>query len=224
MAEDDASSDQRTASDALRSTAALTKSPVKAEGSSVAFYTLEEDAARRDAVGMASKPDQAPISRLAPLLGAGMLQPAAGLESSLYMPVERQEQVAAANLAVSFARLDVDGPQAELQPLVTDVVVVSSRGGDPPVTVHLGGKYSLVKEDLLGGGDGPDAPHAFLCVKSEAAKVQLLLFFILLLYFARSLQPCFIELKFGRKKTLARLKPLCVFACCSRRLVRMKSC
>jgi hypothetical protein len=98
-----------------------------------------------------------------------MLQPAAGLESTLYLPVERQEQVALVNLAVAFGRLDLDSPTAEQTPIVTDVAVVLSVGSAPPVMMHLGPLYTRVEVDLLASGDGPTAEHAYLCLKTEKA-------------------------------------------------------
>jgi len=136
---------------------------------SVVMYTLEEEAARRDAVGLASKPDLAPLSAVSPLIGPGMLQPAAGLESTLYLPVERQEQVALSNLAVAFGRLDVDSATAEETPIVTDVTVVLSVGSEPPVMVDLGPLYTRIEVDLLASGDDASAEHAYLCVKTEKA-------------------------------------------------------
>lgn len=135
----------------------------------LASFSLEEEAARRDAVGLASKPDLAPLTLVSPLIGPGMLQPAAGLESTLYLPVERQEQVALANLAVAFGRLDLDSPTAEETPIVTDVAVVLSVGSAPPVMMHLGPLYARVDVDLLASGDGAAAEHAYLCLKTEKA-------------------------------------------------------
>ena len=69
-------------------------------------YSLEELAAE-DAAGMASKPDGAPLTEVAPIVGVGMLQPSAGFGPH-YMPVERQEQVSSQNLvrsAVSVPRV-----------------------------------------------------------------------------------------------------------------------
>jgi hypothetical protein len=98
-----------------------------------------------------------------------MLQPAAGLESTLYLPVERQEQVALSNLAVAFGRLDVDSATAEETPIVTDVTVVLSVGSEPPVMVDLGPLYTRIEVDLLASGDDASAEHAYLCVKTEKA-------------------------------------------------------
>jgi len=142
------------------------------DGSVTAFQrgaSLEEEAARRDAVGMASKPDMAPLVSVRPLLGVGMPLPEAGFESTLYMPVERQEQVSSQNMAVAFQRLDLESPSAEATPIITDAVILTSTGKEDLVTVHLGPKYTVVKEDLLGGGEGDGDLHAYLAVKSEPA-------------------------------------------------------
>ena len=137
----------------------------------VSGYSLEEDAARRDALGLASKPDLPPLTQLEPLVGVGMLQPGAGAESTLYLPVERQEMVSAQNLAVAFRRLDVMAADAERTHIITDVVVLESVGDEPPLTINLGAKYSVVKVDLLPESQAENAapPHVWLCVKSEPA-------------------------------------------------------
>mmetsp|Transcript_17132 Transcript_17132/g.44529 ORF Transcript_17132/g.44529 Transcript_17132/m.44529 type:complete len:938 (+) Transcript_17132:131-2944(+) len=138
-------------------------------------FSLEEHAARRTALAMAAKPDGAPLSSIAPLVGVGMLQPPPGSEATLYMQVERQEQVTCQNLALSFDRIDFNGEgaaaSAEDTKLVSDVVVVETAGDAAPVAPE---GYELVPGDLLPevpkseGDDAaadPAAPHVYLAVK-----------------------------------------------------------
>ena len=147
--------------------------PQKAEGGLLATelgaeedmaYSLEELAARRDAAGMASKPDGAPLTEVAPIVGVGMLQPSAGFESTHYMPVERQEQVSSQNLAVSFRRIGAEGDA----PVVTDVMILESTGAAEP---KVPDGFTLVATDLLPkpheGEDAGSAPHVFLAVRLE---------------------------------------------------------
>lgn len=116
--------------------------------------SLEEEVAQRDALALAARPDPAPIVTILPLVGAGMLQPGAGFESTLYMPVERQEMVSADNLAITFARAaeDAEGPA-----VVTDVVVVEDEAAP---------EGYVLSPDLMPTGS---AAHVFLAVRTEAA-------------------------------------------------------
>jgi hypothetical protein len=162
--------------DAIFAMGWLVSVPEKAEGGLLATelagaggdasYSLEELAARRDASGMASRPDGAPLAEIAPLVGVGMLQPTAGFESTHYMPVERQEQVSSQNVAIAFRRLDSDGTAL----LITDLMIVESFG---EVEAKAPDGFTLVANDLLPkAGEGADAgaaPHVFLAVKLEAA-------------------------------------------------------
>jgi hypothetical protein len=136
-------------------------------------YSLEEDAARRDAIALASKPDLPPLTSVAPMVGVGMLQPPAGCESTLYLPVERQEQLTIQNLGLSFARLNNSSPAAETTPIITDIVFIESVGTAQPITVHLGPKYQLMKDDLMAGSSGSvhesEAKHVYLAIKTEPA-------------------------------------------------------
>lgn len=132
-------------------------------------YTLEEDAARRDAVAMASKPDPPPIISVEPMIEVGMLQPPAGFESTLYLPVERQEQLTIQNLGICFTRLDLGAPNIDSTHLITDIKFVETQGTAEPITVHLGPKYTLMPQDILASGNAGDAKHVFLAVKSEPA-------------------------------------------------------
>lgn len=149
--------------------------PEKAEGGLLAelsvagddtAYSLEELAARRDATGMASKPDGAPIAELVPIVGVGMLVPAAGFESTHYMPVERQEQVSSQNFAVAFRRIEADSGA----PVATDITIVESIGVAEVVAPE---GYTLVKTDILPtppeGTDASSVPHAFFALKLEPA-------------------------------------------------------
>ena len=96
--------------------------------------SLEEHAARRDALAMSSKPDQPPIVSANPIVGVGMIKPDGGWEQSLYMPVERQEQVTTRNFGIAFQRLDLGGEgveSAEVRAFTIDTTIAAPASAEP---------------------------------------------------------------------------------------------
>ena len=142
--------------------------------------TLEEQAARHDALAAAPKPDGAPIVALEVLQGVGTLVPDDAFEKQIYMPVERQEQLTTVNLGVAYKRLSLEQLKADPPPsVIADVAVIVGGAG---ATVPEG--YTQLKVNLLpaaAAGDDEaeaapapaerpvdgalDEPGVYLCVK-----------------------------------------------------------
>ena len=111
--------------------------------------TLEEQAARHDALAAAPKPDGAPIVALEVLQGVGTLVPDDAFEKQIYMPVERQEQLTTVNLGVAYKRLSLEQLKADPPPsVIADVAVIVGGAG---ATVPEG--YTQLKVNLLPTSD-----------------------------------------------------------------------
>ena len=130
--------------------------------------TLEEQAARHDALAASTKPDGAPATHLEMLHGVGALAtPGEDFEKSVYMPVERAEQLTTANLGVAFKRLAPEELADDNDPLVVVDVCVAAGGEAPPPGFEAIEGFLLPPPNPMSDDYAATAPK--LCVSKAPA-------------------------------------------------------